>query len=79
MGEQLGAQGALFASAGVLLFAYFFVNFLYYDNQVTAERIRKVVELGILSKLVRHIIDLSVPFVSLHSQGDLMEAIRSDI
>lgn len=79
LGEQLGAQGALFASAGVLLFAYFFVNFLYYDNQVTAERIRKVVELGILSKLVRHIIDLSVPFVSLHSQGDLMEAIRSDI
>ncbi|MEO0812488.1 MAG: ABC transporter transmembrane domain-containing protein, partial [Myxococcota bacterium] len=79
LSAQLGQEGALFASAGALLGAYFLVNALFFDNQVTAERIRKVIELGILSKLVRHIIDLSVPYVSQHSQGDLMEAIRTDI
>ncbi len=79
LSSALGQEGALFASAGILLGAYFLVNYLYYDNQVTAERIRKVVELGILARVVRHIIDLSVPYVSQHSQGDLMEAIRTDI
>ncbi len=64
----------------VLLFGAYIVGaLLNYDNQVTQQRIIKVFEMGIMERLIRHLLALSVPFINSQSPGDLIQAVRTDI
>ena len=69
----------LWAVVGLLLTAYLVGALLNYDNQVVQMRIIKLFEMGIMERLVRHLLMLSVPFINSQSPGDLIQALRSDV
>jgi ATP-binding cassette, subfamily B, bacterial MsbA len=75
----LGAPGALWVIAGLLILTYVVGALLNYDNQVVQQRIVKVIELGLMERLIRHILTLSVTFFDRQNHGDLIQAIRQDV
>jgi ATP-binding cassette, subfamily B, bacterial MsbA len=77
--EHAGREAALTGVALLLVCSYVGASLLYYDNQVVRQRIVKVVELGLMERLVRHLLALPVGFFDRSSHGDLIHAIRQDI
>lgn len=75
----LGQEGALFVVAGLLLGTYVVASAFRYDNTVVQQRLVKVLELGMMEHLVRHILGLSVPFFDRQSHGDIIQAVRQDV
>jgi subfamily B ATP-binding cassette protein MsbA len=79
LAKALGAGAALWLVAALLVVSYAAGSWLLYDSQVVRQRIVKVVELGLMERLVRHLLTLSVPFFDRQSQGDFIQAIRQDV
>lgn len=79
LAASLGTTGALWVVAGLLFGAYVGGSLFAYDNQVTQQRIVKILELGVMERLIRHLLSLSVPFFDRHQHGDIIQAVRSDI
>jgi len=79
LAQELGAATALWLVAGLLVVSYAGASFFLYDSQVVRQRIVKIVELGLMERLVRHLLALSVPFFDRQSQGDFIQAIRQDV
>jgi ABC-type multidrug transport system fused ATPase/permease subunit len=77
--EVLGPNVALWIVAGLLLGTYVGASLLRYDNAVTQQRIVKVLELGVMGRLIRQVLSLSVSFVERQSHGDIIQAVRSDV
>lgn len=77
--EHIGAEGALWAVAALLLSTYVCGSLMTYDNQVVQQRIVKVLELGMMERLIRHLLTLSVPFFDRQSHGDIIQAVREDV
>ena len=77
--ESFGPAAALWVVAVLLITTYVASSLVTFDNQVTQQRIVKVLELGMMEKLIRHILGLSVPFFDRQSHGDIIQAIRSDV
>jgi ABC-type multidrug transport system fused ATPase/permease subunit len=83
--EYLVLASALGASAALALVALLFVissagaSALNYDNQVSQQRLIKVVELGMMERLIRHLLRLSVGFFDSRSHGDIIQAVRQDV
>ncbi|MGB5302506.1 MAG: ABC transporter transmembrane domain-containing protein, partial [Gemmatimonadota bacterium] len=77
--ESFGPAAALWVVAVLLIATYVASSLVTFDNQVTQQRIVKVLELGMMEKLIRHILGLSVPFFDRQSHGDIIQAIRSDV
>ncbi len=77
--EVLGPGVALWTVAALLLGTYVGASLLRYDNSVTQQRIVKVLELGVMERLVRQVLSLSVSFVERQSHGDIIQAVRSDV
>ena len=75
----LGTAWALWAVATLLVAAYVGGSLLSYDNQVAQQRIIKVLELGMMERLIRHLLALSVPFFDRQSHGDIIQAVRQDV
>ncbi|MCI0433005.1 MAG: ABC transporter ATP-binding protein/permease [Gemmatimonadetes bacterium] len=78
-GTILGPSAGLWLIAGVLVAAYVGASLLNYDNLVVQQRIVKVVELGLMERLIRHLLGLSVPFFDRQSHGDIIQAVRQDV
>ena len=79
LAQALGANAALALVAALLLVSYAGASWLLYDSQVVRQRIVKIVELGLMERLIRHLLTLSVPFFDRQSQGDFIQAIRQDV
>jgi subfamily B ATP-binding cassette protein MsbA len=79
LAQSLGAGAALWLVAVLLVVSYAAGSWLLYDSQVVRQRIVKVVELGLMERLVRHLLTLSVSFFDRQSQGDFIQAIRQDV
>ncbi len=77
--QRLGQEAALFVVAGLLLGTYVVASLFRYDNTVVQQRLVKVLELGMMEHLVRHILTLSVPFFDRQSHGDIIQAVRQDV
>ncbi len=77
--QAVGERTAVWALAALLIAAYLLMTVFGYVNRVVQERTSRVLELGLMERLVRHIMALSVPYVSRHSPGDLAQALRQDI
>jgi ABC-type multidrug transport system fused ATPase/permease subunit len=75
----IGQQGALIVVAALLLATYVLASLFRYDNTVVQQRLVKVLELGMMEHLVRHILSLSVPFFDRQSHGDIIQAVRQDV
>ncbi|MEK6255530.1 MAG: ABC transporter ATP-binding protein/permease, partial [Gemmatimonadales bacterium] len=76
---SFGPAAALWVVAVLLIATYVASSLVTFDNQVTQQRIVKVLELGMMEKLIRHILGLSVPFFDRQSHGDIIQAIRIDV
>lgn len=73
-------EGAVLWSVGALLLGVqILASVLNYVNIVTQQRISKIVELGMMEKLIRHLLTLSVPFFDKQSHGDIIQAVRTDV
>ena len=76
---HLGRTPALCAVAGLLFLSYCGLSALTYEGQMVEQRIIRAFELGLLNRLVRHLLTLSVGFFERQSHGDLIQAIRLDV
>jgi subfamily B ATP-binding cassette protein MsbA len=76
---MLGKPSALWIIAGLLILTYVIGALLNYDNQVVQQRIVKVIELGMMERLIRHLLTLSVTFFDRQNHGDIIQAIRQDV
>ncbi|HKA16301.1 MAG TPA: ABC transporter ATP-binding protein [Myxococcota bacterium] len=83
--EYLALASALGAGAALAVVALLFIacnvgaSALNYDNNVIQQRLVKVVELGMMERLIRHLLGLSVPFFDSRSHGDIIQAVRQDV
>lgn len=77
--ETFGTMSALILIAALLVLAYFGASLLYYDVQVVQQRVVKVLELGVMERLIRHLLSLSLGFYGRLSHGDLIQAVREDV
>lgn len=75
----LGPDQALYAVAGALMLCYSVASVLGYDNQVTQQRMVKILELGMMRRLLHHLLGLSVSFFDRQSHGDILQAVRQDV
>jgi len=75
----LGAQAALTLLAVLLVGTYVGASVMAYDNEVTQQRLVKVVELGMMERLIRHLLSLSLSVFDRHSHGDIVHAVRQDV
>ena len=76
---RFGPEVALWGVALLLVMTYILSSFLTYDSQVTEQRIVKALELGVMARLIRHLLSLSVDFFEVNSHGDLVQAMRQDV
>jgi subfamily B ATP-binding cassette protein MsbA len=77
--QAAGQRAAVWTMAALLIGSYLLMSVLGYVNRVVQERTSRVLELGLMQRLVGHLMALSVPYVSRHSPGDLAQALRQDI
>ena len=77
--DRFGAEGALWVVAALLLLAHLGATLLTYDSRVSQQRIVKVVELGTMNRLIRHLLSLSVSFFDERTHGDLIQTVRQDV
>lgn len=76
---RLGRTPALYAVAALLFSSYLASSALTYGAQIAEQRLVRAFELGLLDRLVRHLLTLSVGFFERQSHGDLIQAIRMDV
>lgn len=74
-----GPRAALALLAALLIGAFVGSSILNYRNEVIQQRIIKVLELGMMERLIRHLLRLSVPFFDRQSHGDIVQAVRQDV
>ena len=77
--DAWGATAALWVGAVLLVGAYLGGAWMHYKGQIIQQRLVKVIELSVMERLIRHLLTLSVPFFDRQSDGDLIQAIRSDV
>lgn len=77
--NTFGQPAVLWTAAGCLLITYLCGALFYFDNQIVVQRIVKVIELGVMERLIRHLLSLSVAFSERQSHGDIIQTIRTDI
>lgn len=77
--NALGAGSALWVIVALLLLTHLGATALTYDSQVSQQRIVKVIELGTMQRLIRHLLGLSVGFFDRRTHGDLIQAVRQDV
>jgi subfamily B ATP-binding cassette protein MsbA len=75
----MGPQGALALLAVLLVGTYVGASVMTYDNEVTQQRLVKVLELGMMERLIRHLLSLSLSVFDRHSHGDIVHAVRQDV
>ncbi len=77
--DAFGAPAVLWVAAGLLLVTYLLGAMLYYDNQIVVQRIIKVIELGVMERLIRHLLVLSVPYADRQQYGEVIQTLRTDV
>ena len=76
---HLGRTSALWAIAALLMGCYLASGALSYEAQMLEQHIIRAFEAGLLDRLVRHLLTLSVAFFDRQSHGDLIQATRLDV
>ena len=79
VGDLLGPSAVLWVVAGLLLLTYMLGAVFLYDNQIVVQRLIKVIELGVMERLIRHLLELSVPYADRQQSGDIIQTLRTDV
>lgn len=77
--DSFGAATAVWVVAALLVSSHIGASLMKYDNQVLQQRMVKVLELGLMQRLVHHLLALSVSYYDRHSEGDLIQLLRQDV
>ncbi|MCA9214005.1 MAG: ABC transporter ATP-binding protein [Planctomycetales bacterium] len=77
--DVFGEQAIIWVAASSLLVTYLCGAIFLYDNQIVVQRMIKVIELGFMERLIRHLLDLSVPYADRQQFGDVIETLRNDV
>lgn len=76
---SLEPNAVLWLAAGLLLVTYLIGSLFYYDNHIVVQRIIKVIELGFMERVIRHLLKLSVPYADHQSHGEIIQTVRTDV
>ncbi|HUP20761.1 MAG TPA: ABC transporter ATP-binding protein [Gemmatimonadota bacterium] len=76
---EWGQTAALWIVVGLLLAAHLGATGLAYASQVVQQKIVKVIELGVMERLIERLLGLSVGNFDRRTQGDLVQAVRQDV
>lgn len=79
LATHLGRTASLYAVAGLLFLCYVASSAMAYEGQMVEQRLIRAFELGLLDRLVRHLLTLPVAYFERQSHGDLLQAIRMDV
>jgi ATP-binding cassette, subfamily B, bacterial MsbA len=79
LAARLGPGATLVVLGGLLFSCQVAASLCNYANIVAQLQIGKVVELGMLARLIRHLLALSVPFFDRQSHADILQAVRDDV
>ena len=79
MADAFGPSVALWGVALLLIGSFLGTSLLNYHNTVTQQRLIRLLELGVMERLIRHLLGLSVPFFDRQSHGDIIQAVRLDV
>ena len=79
MADAFGPGVALWGVAFLLIGSFIGASLLNYHNTVTQQRLIRRFELGVMERLIRHLLSLSVPFFDRQSHGDIIQAVRQDV
>ncbi len=79
LADALGPEATLVVLGAVLLACQVAASLCNYAHAVAQLQIGKVVELGMLSRLIRHLLALSIPFFDRQSHADVLQAVRDDV
>lgn len=77
--KALGEGAILWSLAICLLVVQIAGSVFNYVNYVAQQHVVKVVELGTMEVMIRHLLGLSVPFFDSQSHGDIIETILADV
>jgi subfamily B ATP-binding cassette protein MsbA len=77
--DSFGSMAVLWIAAALLLITYLCGAALYYDNQIVVQRVIKVMELGVMERLIRQLLALAVPFADQQQYGEVIQTIRNDV
>lgn len=77
--SELGPNAGLWLAAGLMLVTYLVGSLFLYDNHIVVQRIIKVIELGVMERVIRQLLRLSVPYADQQSHGDIIQTVRSDV
>ena len=75
----IGPRAGLWVVAALLLATFLGSAVVGYANTVVQQRIIRSIEIGVMERLVRHLLHLSVEFFDRQSHGDVIEAVREDV
>lgn len=75
----LGPERGLWVVAAMLWFTFLAGTLLSLDNQVTQQRMVKALEMGLIERLLRHLLGMSVSYFERQSHGDILQAVRADV
>jgi subfamily B ATP-binding cassette protein MsbA len=79
LARALGGTATLGGLAALLAAAFVGAGVLSYHNAVIQQRMVKILELGMMERLVRHLLSLSVSALDRQSHGDVIQAVRQDV
>lgn len=65
--------------AALLIGVHIFNSLLGYDNRVTAQRLSEILEFGIMDRIIRNVLGLSVQFFKRQSVTELIQTVCGDV
>lgn len=76
---RFGESAVVWITGAGLLGLQISASLLNYLNLVVQQRLSKVVEIGMMAKLISHLLTLSIPFFDKQSQSDIVQTVRIDV
>jgi len=76
---KLGPATGFWVMAGLLILALLVSAYTGYVSRMTFQRAAEVLELGVMERLMRHLLALSVQYFNRQSHGDLIQTMRQDV
>ena len=77
--REVGTVAAIWTLAMLLLATFIASAGIGFHNEVLQQRLVRTIELGLMERLVRHLLTLSVLAIERQSHGDMLEAVREDV
>ena len=74
-----GPRSAIWILALLLLVTFLMSAAAGFHAEVAQQKLVRTIELGLMERLVRHLLTLSVLVLERHSPGDIIEAVREDV